>query len=141
MGFKLIRNKPKEIDTDKYNKLINFLRKNGFVLELVSFYTNDKTCKHYTIWNKDKTVVGLLSTKDSTVDTKNRYNNSILFDNYEAFNKWSQAPVQLDIYDSDEYYMNLLKELDFLSTKEAEDLSDCFEYKLKFTKKYEKRYD
>jgi hypothetical protein len=82
-------------------------------------------------------VVGLLSTKDSTVDNKNRYNDSILFDNYEAFNKWSQAPVQLEIVDSAEYCENLLKELEFLGSDEGYKLSNEFDYDVRFMKEYE----
>lgn len=122
---------------NKYDKLINFLRQHDYVLELVNFYTEDKRCKHYTIWNKSKTVLGLLSTKDSTIDKKNRYNDSILFDNYEAFNKWSQAPVQLEIVDSDGYRDNLLKELEFLGSDEGYKLSNEFDYDVRFMKEYE----
>jgi len=55
---------------NKYDKLINFIRQHDYVLELVNFYTEDKRCKHYTILNKSKTVLGLLSNKDSTVDKR-----------------------------------------------------------------------
>ena len=120
---------------NKYDKLIEFLRANDFICELVSFNSN---ALHYTIWNKSKTVVGLLSTKDSTVDKSNRYNDSILFDNYEAFNKWSQAPIQLEIVGSDEYRDNLLKELEFLGSNEGYKLSNEFDYEMRFMKEYER---
>ena len=55
---------------NKYDKLINFLRQHDYVLEFVNFYTEDKRCKHYTILNKSKTVLGLLSNKDLTVDKR-----------------------------------------------------------------------
>lgn len=124
---------------NKYEKLIKFLRNNGYKLQLSKTYNKNKFYQNYIIDGNG--IIGFLSTEDVTGYNIGRYNDCICFDNYEAFNKWSQAPVQLEIYDSEEYYELLLKELQFLASDDGYKLSNEFNYEVKFTSQYEKFKD
>lgn len=116
---------------NKYNSLIQFLRSNGFKVQLIKVYGENKHYKNYTIYGKG--VCGLLCTDD----TPNYYSDCILADNFETFDKYSSSPVQLKILSSNEYYYALLKELKYLGSEEGYEASNS-KYTLKFTKEYEK---
>jgi len=122
---------------NKYDKIINSLKENGFTITEVEDSIEYNGCKAHIF--KGKGIRGYVGEK--SIDEQfndSRYVDSILAENEEAFDKWSKAPVQLAPDGSDRFIENLLKELEFLGSEEGFKLSNSYDYELMFTEEWEK---